>query len=88
MPKSRNTPFFKHFKMAQLAWRFHWFKKRLERDPDARNYTDVALTPDSETDTEMLEMLGQHLAPATEPIAIGKIAVRSNTVHLRGFRGN
>jgi hypothetical protein len=63
---------YKHFKMAQLAWRFHWFKKRLERNPDARNYTDVALTPDSETDAEMLEMLGQHMAPATEQIAIGK----------------
>ncbi|HLJ25688.1 MAG TPA: radical SAM protein [Candidatus Angelobacter sp.] len=64
--------FYKHFKMAQLAWRFHWFKKRLERDPDARNYTDLALTPDSETDTEMLEMLGQHVVATGEQMAISK----------------
>ena len=50
----------KHFKMAQLAWRFHWFKKRLENDPTARNYTDVALTPDSEDVSEALEVLTAH----------------------------
>ena len=63
---------YKHFKMAQLAWRFHWFKKRLERDPEARNYRDIALTPDSETDTEMLEMLAAHVPASKEPVAISK----------------
>jgi len=52
--------FYKHFKMAQLAWRFHWFKKRLEREASARNYSDMALTPDQEDSSEMLEMLTQH----------------------------
>jgi hypothetical protein len=47
--------------MARLAWRFHWFKERLERDPNAKNYTDVALTPDSEEVTEALEMLTAHV---------------------------
>jgi radical SAM superfamily enzyme YgiQ (UPF0313 family) len=60
---------YKHFKMAQLAWRFHRFKKRLERDQDARNYSDVALTPDSETDTESLEMLVAH---TSEQLAVSK----------------
>ncbi|HLJ86272.1 MAG TPA: radical SAM protein [Candidatus Angelobacter sp.] len=50
----------KHFKMAQLAWRFHWFTKRLERDPAARHYSDTALTPDSETVNEALEVLTAH----------------------------
>ena len=50
----------KHFKMAQLAWRFHWFKKRLEKDPAGRNYTDVALTPDSADVSEVLEVLTAH----------------------------
>jgi len=63
---------YKHFKMAQLAWRFHWFKKRLERDPEARNYRDIALTPDSETDTEMLEMLAAHVPAGKEPVPISK----------------
>jgi hypothetical protein len=53
---------YKHYKMARLAWRFHWFKERLERDPNAKNYTDVALTPDSEEVTEALEMLTAHVA--------------------------
>lgn len=53
---------YKHFKMAQLAWRFHWFKERLARDPNAQNYSDMALTPDSETDAESLEMLVAHVA--------------------------
>src|SRR5215813_7988096 len=61
----------KHFKMAQLAWRFHWFKERLEKDPIARNYTDVALTPDSETDSESLEMLVAH-THAPEQLATSK----------------
>jgi hypothetical protein len=52
---------YKHYKMARLAWRFHWFKERLERDPNAKNYTDVALTPDSEEVTEALEMLTAHV---------------------------
>lgn len=60
---------YKHFKMAQLAWRFHRFKNRLERDPDARNYTDVALTPDSERDAESLEMLSAHIV---EQLAVSK----------------
>jgi hypothetical protein len=62
---------YKNVKMAQLAWRFHWFKERLLRDPAARNYTDVALTPDSETDTEALEMLVPHAARQQELVTIG-----------------
>jgi hypothetical protein len=54
----------KHFKMAQLAWRFHWFKRRLERDPNARDYTDVALTPDQESQVEELEVLTAHAEEA------------------------
>jgi hypothetical protein len=48
--------------MLQLAWRFHWFKERLLKDAAARNYTDIALTPDAETGEEMLEMLVAHAA--------------------------
>jgi len=60
----------KHLKMAQLAWRFHWFKQRLERDANARNYSDVALTPDSETDAESLEMLVAHAPEHKEQMAM------------------
>jgi hypothetical protein len=57
----------KHFKMAQLALRFHFFKKRLERDADARNYTDVALTPDRDDGANELEVLVAHTAPVARP---------------------
>ena len=59
---------YKHFKIAQLAWRFHRFKKRLESDPQARNYTDVALTPDQEDAAESLEVLTSHAAPSAAVI--------------------
>ena len=36
---------YKHFKLAQLVWRYQPFAKKLRRDPAARNYMDVALTP-------------------------------------------
>ncbi|HTV14349.1 MAG TPA: radical SAM protein [Acidobacteriaceae bacterium] len=54
---------YKHVKMAQLAWRFHRFKERLNRDAAATDYTDVALTPDAETDIGALEMLLTHITP-------------------------
>jgi hypothetical protein len=61
-PRFIANSIYKHFKMAQLAWRFHWFKTRLERDPSAVNYSDVALTPDSEEVSDELEMLTAHVA--------------------------
>jgi hypothetical protein len=61
---------YKHFKIAQLAWRFQRFKKRLERDPKARNYTDVALTPDQEEAAETLEVLTSHAAPRPHVISV------------------
>jgi len=48
---------YKHFKMAQLALRFHRFKVKLEREPGAKNYNDVALTADEDTNMEELEMM-------------------------------
>jgi hypothetical protein len=43
--------------MAKLAWHFHWFTKRLKEDPAAKNYNDVALTADEDTDVAELEMM-------------------------------
>jgi hypothetical protein len=61
----------KHFKMAQLAWRFHWFKKRLERDAGAPSYRDVALTPDSEESPDMLEVLTAHTMAQESHVPVG-----------------
>jgi hypothetical protein len=60
----------KHFKMAHLAWRFHWFKKRLEHDAGAREYRDVALTPDAEERLDALEVLTAH-TPAETGVPVG-----------------
>ncbi|WP_158945139.1 radical SAM protein [Granulicella sp. S190] len=48
---------YKHYRMARLAWRFHNFKERLKREPAAKNYSDLALTADEDTDTSALEMM-------------------------------
>jgi len=63
---------YKHVKLAQLVWRFHWFKERLMRDPNAKNYTDIALTPDSDTATDELEILVPQAARNHELVAISK----------------
>jgi len=47
----------KHTKLARLAWRFHRFKKQLDKEPATKNYNDVALTPDEDTDMASLEMM-------------------------------
>ena len=46
----------KHIKLAQLIWRYGRFRQGLKRDPDARNYTDLALTPVVEDEFDSLEM--------------------------------
>ncbi|HEY1731025.1 MAG TPA: radical SAM protein [Terriglobales bacterium] len=71
-PRYTGNLFYKMLKMTQLAWRFHWFKERLLRESGARNYTDVALTPDSDTDMEALEMLIPHTAARNDLISIAK----------------
>ena len=46
----------KHFKLAQLVWRYGKLRRKLKRDPDARTYTDAALTPYVEDEFESLEL--------------------------------
>jgi len=48
--------FYKHFKLAQLVWRYGRFRRQLKRDPDARYYTDAALTPFEEDEFDSLEI--------------------------------
>jgi radical SAM superfamily enzyme YgiQ (UPF0313 family) len=47
---------YKHFKLAQAIWRYRPFAKRLRRDPAARNYTDAALTPVADEESESLDL--------------------------------
>ena len=47
--------FYKHFKLAQLILRYGRFRKRLKGDPNARHYTDAALTSFEENEGESVE---------------------------------
>jgi len=47
---------YKHFKLAQAIWRYRPFAVKLRRDPAARNYTDMALTPVTDEEFDSFEM--------------------------------
>ena len=47
--------FYKHFKLAQLIWRYGRLRRQLKRDPMARHYTDAALAPFEEEDVESMQ---------------------------------
>jgi len=68
-PRYLGNLIYKHIKMAQLAWRFWQFQKRLERDATARAYTDVALSTDFGHDADSFEMFTAHPAHPAEKTA-------------------
>jgi hypothetical protein len=47
----------KHVQLARQIWRFGRFRQRLKRDPNARDYTDMALTPVMANEIDSYEML-------------------------------
>ncbi len=55
-PRYVSDLFYKHVKLAQLVWRYGRLRRKLKRDPAARTYTDVALTPFVEDEFDSLEM--------------------------------
>jgi hypothetical protein len=59
----------KALKLAQLAWRFWRFQRRLERDANARAYTDVALSTDFGHDADSFELFAAHPAHPVEKTA-------------------
>ncbi len=46
----------KHMRLAKQIWRFGRFRQKLKNDPNARNYTDLALTPVVDDDFDSFEM--------------------------------
>jgi hypothetical protein len=46
----------KHASLLQQIWRLGWFRQKLKRDPAARNYTDLALTPVVDDEFDGYEM--------------------------------
>lgn len=47
---------YKHARLLSLIWRPYFVRHRLKRDPQAREYTDIALTPVQDEDYDELEM--------------------------------
>jgi len=52
----------KHAKIASIVWRMGRTRRAIKRDPKARLYRDLALTPVSDADLETLEMFQQNQA--------------------------
>jgi hypothetical protein len=46
----------KHMRLAKQIWRLGRFRQKLKSDPNARNYTDLALTPVTDHEFETYEM--------------------------------
>ena len=46
----------KHVRLARLIWKFGRVRRRLRHDPEARRYTDQALTPVADNELDALEM--------------------------------
>ena len=55
-PKYVGNLVYKHVKLAQAIWRFGLFRRSLKKDPNARNYSDIALTPVAEDEFESFEL--------------------------------
>ena len=57
---------YKHYKLGRAVWRYRSFVLKLKADPNARNYTDVALTPvaDEDFDSFIEEFLRPRIVAA------------------------
>jgi radical SAM superfamily enzyme YgiQ (UPF0313 family) len=62
---------YKHLRLAGQIVRYGRFRYQLKRDPEAKNYMDVALTPVQEEDTSTLELLKVLNNPKPEHVGAG-----------------
>ena len=52
----------KHWRMARLIWTMSRVRKRIKRDPGARDYMDQALTPVAADELDTLEIFTHNAA--------------------------
>ena len=57
-PRYLGEILYKHVYLIGLILRYGYFRKRLKRNPDAKNYTDLSLTPVVDDEFDELEMFG------------------------------
>ena len=60
----------KHVTLAGLVWRYGKLRRQLKRDPNARNYTDLALTPVTDDDSEELFVTSAHHHAHNKPALV------------------
>lgn len=70
-PKYAAELVYKHVRLAGQIVRYGRFRYQLKRDPEAKNYMDVALTPVLEEDTSTLELLKVLNNPKPEHVTAG-----------------
>jgi len=61
---------YKHIKLAQLILRYGAFRRQLKRDPEAPNYTDIALTPVEEDHSEEMELAAAGASAKSQVVKI------------------
>jgi radical SAM superfamily enzyme YgiQ (UPF0313 family) len=61
----------KHITLAGLVWKYGKLRRQLKRDPNARNYTDMALTPVTDDDSEEF-VTSAHQHAGKGLVALGK----------------
>ncbi|HVV46096.1 MAG TPA: radical SAM protein [Bryobacteraceae bacterium] len=70
-PKYAAEVVYKHLRLAGQIIRYGRFRYQLKRDPEAKNYMDVALTPVLEEDTSKLELVKVVNNPKPEHVTAG-----------------
>jgi radical SAM superfamily enzyme YgiQ (UPF0313 family) len=60
----------KHVTLAGLVWRYGKIRRQLKHDPNARNYTDLALTPVTDDDSEEMFVTSAHPHSHAKPALV------------------
>ena len=55
-PRYVSNLIWKHLRLARAVWRLGKFRRSLKRDPNAANYTDLALTPVTDHESDSFEL--------------------------------
>lgn len=60
----------KHLTLAGLIWKYGKLRRQLKRDPAARQYTDLALTPVGDDDSEEVYVTSAHPHATAKPALV------------------
>jgi hypothetical protein len=75
---------YKHAILAGTIIRLLHWKRAIERDPDARSYIDLALTPVADDDEDMLDLLTKTTGGAASVVHARKVAGRPHAPAMAG----